>query len=149
MNNSKFSFELSNPYDLNKVTAVMFDEPTEFKPDVSEDDKERFSECIKSLNSLSWSFDAPTMSFEKFYKALAKNRYPTKPDNLKYPNKHRKWRIQKKWFNRYQKEWMTRKVSVEWIENDLGVLQPIHKEISDVKLRKGGGKLRNYEIIAK
>ena len=149
MSYSKFRFDLSNPEDMEKVTAVMFDEPTEFKPEVSEEDKERFGECIKSLNSLSLFFDAPIMSFEKFQKALFKNRYLTKPDNLKYPNKHRKWRIQKKWFNRYQKEWMTRTVSVEWIENDLGVLQPIHKEISDVKLRKGGGKLRNYEIIAK
>lgn len=149
MSYSKFSFELSNPEDMKKVTAVMFDEPTEFKPDVSEEDKERFTECIKNFRPFWWDFNAPTMSFEKFHKALVKNRYPTKPDNLKYPNKHRKWRIQKKWFNRYQKEWMIRKVSVEWIVNDLGVQMPIHKEISDVKLRKGGGKLRNYEIIAK
>lgn len=148
MNFPKISFDYTNPVALKKSTIMMFDEPTEFKPDVSEEDKERAMEYIKRSQSLSFDFEAPTMSFVKFHNLLAKNRYPTKPDNLKYPNKHRKWRIQKKWFNRYQKEWMIRKTSIEYIINDLGILQPIHKDIKDIKLRKGGSKLRRCEIIA-
>lgn len=148
MNYPKISFDLSNPEDLKKSTIMMFGEPTEFKPDVSEEDKERSMEYIKRSQSLSFNFEVPTMSFGKFHNLLVRNRYPTKPDNLKYPNKHRKWRIQKKWFNRYQKEWMVRKMFIEYIVNDLGVLQPILKDIKDVKLRKDGGKLRSYEIIS-
>lgn len=78
----------------------------------------------------------------KSSKALRKLLYPiTKPENLKYPNKHRKWRIQKKWFNRYEKQTLIgRTVLIDY---------SIPITITDVKIEKAGNRKRTYNITAK
>ena len=73
----------------------------------------------------------PKKSVRNLFKALMPQ---TKPDNLKYPNKKRKWRIRKKWFNRYEKQtWIGRRmVAVDKAGNK------INMEITSVKLNKKG-----------
>lgn len=67
-----------------------------------------------------------------------------KPYNLKYPNKKRKWRIQKKWFNRYEKyHFLGNRICVERIDG-----MPFYAEITEVKLMKGGCNKRNLQFYA-
>lgn len=82
-------------------------------------------------NSFSVSTTMPNKSIRSLFKAL---NPPTKPENLKYPNKKRKWRIRKKWFNRYEKKaWIGRHmVAVDKAGNK------INMEITSVKLKKEG-----------
>lgn len=82
-------------------------------------------------NSFSTSFLMPGKSMKKLFKALIP---PTKPENLKYPNKKRKWRIKKKWFNRYEKKtWIGRRMIAEDKNGN-----KINMEITSVKISKQG-----------
>lgn len=67
------------------------------------------------------------------------------PSNLKYPNKKRKWRVKKKWFNRYEKPRLINcVVKATNIESEQHL---IGKVIVDVKLRKAGGHETRYDQI--
>lgn len=80
----------------------------------------------------------PPKGFWKYIKPQVK------PYNLKYPNKKRKWRIQKKWFNRYEKyHFLGNRICLERIDS-----MPIYAEITEVKLTKGGGNKRNLSFCA-
>ena len=69
-----------------------------------------------------------------------------RPSNLKYPNKKRKWRVKKKWFNRYEKPRMIgcvmKATNIESEQHLIG------KVVVDVKLRKAGGNEVRYDYIA-
>lgn len=69
----------------------------------------------------------------------------TKPYNLKYPHKHRKWRVQKKWFNRYG-----RKAIIGGIlraePKDGG--KPLCFKITDVKMNKAGRHKVSYSYFS-
>lgn len=68
-----------------------------------------------------------------------------RPSNLKYPYKNRKWRIKKKWFNRYEKPRLIGSVVKSTnIESEQSL---IGKVIVDVKLRKAGGHKFIYDHI--
>lgn len=63
-----------------------------------------------------------------------------KPTNLKYPTRKRKFRVRKKWFNRYEKKaWLSRCLGFDSIE---GGLQMKPRQITDAKLSKQGVKIK-------
>lgn len=63
----------------------------------------------------------------------------TRPD-VKYPKKHRAWRIIKKWFNRYEKPSMIGKILI--CDNGHGWTYSIR--VGSVKISKAGGHRRDY-----
>ena len=77
------------------------------------------------------SFSMPKTSQKNLFKSLMPQ---TKPYNLKYPDKKRKWRIRKKWFNRYEKKILigSQAMAVDKSGNK------IYVEITSVKLTKNG-----------
>lgn len=63
-----------------------------------------------------------------------------KPTNLKYPTRKRKFRIRKKWFNRYEKEaWLSRCIGFDSIK---GGLEMTPRQIIDAKLSKQWVKIK-------
>lgn len=81
--------------------------------------------------SFSASINMPEKSLRDLFKALLPK---TKPENLKYPNKKRKWRIRKKWFNQYEKQ--------TWIGREMEATDKngnnIYMEITSAKLSNRG-----------
>ncbi len=64
----------------------------------------------------------------------------TNPRNLVKPSKKRKFRVRKKWFNRYEKEaWLSRCIGFDSIK---GGLQMKPRQITDAKLSKQGVKIK-------
>lgn len=64
----------------------------------------------------------------------------TNPRNLVKPSKKRKFRVRKKWFNRYEKEaWLSRCIGFDSIK---GGLQIKPRQITDAKLSKQGVKIK-------
>lgn len=68
-----------------------------------------------------------------------------RPSNLKYPNKNRKWRVKKKWFNRYEKPRLIgcvlQATNIESKQHLIG------NAVVDVKLRKAGRHETRYDYI--
>lgn len=73
-------------------------------------------------------------------KELRKFLITDRPWNLKYPNKKRKWRVVKKWFNRYEKPLLKHGV----YDTPFGEI-----EVYSATLRKAGGHNKNVEIEAR
>lgn len=62
-----------------------------------------------------------------------------RPSSLKYPNKKRKWRVRKKWFNRYEKP---RYIGSEvMIEGNIAI-------ISNVTILKHKGRFASFKFDA-
>lgn len=65
-------------------------------------DKNDEDVSVPAITKGSYSFDLAARPSDKLLRRLL-GIPQVKPDNLKYPNRKRAWRIKKKWFNRYQK----------------------------------------------
>lgn len=52
------------------------------------------------MNALTYSVAVSRKAARDFRRMV---KPQTKPDNLKYPNRKRAWRVVKKWFNRYER----------------------------------------------
>lgn len=103
--------------------------------------EEEWEPAVK-LNPTNFSY-----SFNIRSKNLKWLFWQIQPDNLKYPTKYRKrkWRVKKKWFNRYEKPRLigciVKATNIDSQQHLIG------KVIVDTKLRKAGGHKAIYDHI--
>lgn len=99
-------------------------------------------------NHLNMSFDLTKRQAKEVRRIFEPQ---TKPDNLKYPKRHRKWRVQKKWFNRFQKQLYVKKTVGVAFDGDTSDLHSpvIYGKIYDAILKKEGGRKSSIQFFAK
>lgn len=96
-------------------------------------------------NAGNFTATATLKASKKEAKALRRLIQPkVRPDNLKYPRKHRKWRVAKKWFNRYEKHLI---IGMRLIVGDKTGAK-YNAVVTGVRMAKGG-HTRNFDFTAK